>query len=129
MEADLGFKNIRSVQEGFSNDDPADLKKSFEKGMVMDFKTLEWQLNYYPTDWSHFRVIYSARARLIRMEDSKITWQAFCNLTGEEPEKPRPTMDQLKENNYSLLKEKLNVAAEQCAHELIAQFSGKETNK
>ena len=34
---------------------------------VLDVKTANWMFAYYPSDWSHYRVMYVARFRLIEV--------------------------------------------------------------
>jgi hypothetical protein len=121
LDADLGIK-ASSVNEPLGKDSLDELKTTFEKGMVFDFKTIQWMLFYFPTDWSHYRIAYSARSRLIRLEDSKILWQGVCEFIGKDP-KTSPTWEELTENNGALLKIKLKEAADACSKELLAQFN------
>lgn len=125
LKQDLGITNIRIVQESPSNDSIDELKRTVGKGMVFDFKTTAWTLLYYPFDWTHYRISYEARARLIRLENSRIAWQGNCEFIGEDP-KTSPTMDELKANNGAVLKTMLSEAADTCAEELLSQFFGKE---
>lgn len=124
LEKDLGIKNIRIVQESPSKDSIDDLKRTAGKGMVLDFKTTQWMLFYYPTDWSHYRIAYSARGRLVRLEEPKIIWQGTCEFIGQDP-KTSPTMDELVANNGALLKQKINEAADACAEQFWSHFLGR----
>ncbi len=121
LDSDFGIKTS-SAHEPLSKDSLDELKTTLGKGMVFDFKTIQWMLFYFPTDWSHFRIAYSARSRLIRLEDSKILWQGVCEFIGQDP-KTSPTWEQLTENNGALLKIKLSEAADACSKELLAQFN------
>jgi len=122
VEADFGFQSI-PARAPLSNDSFDELKKTFDEGMVFDFKTTDWMLFYFPTDWSHYRISYSARSRLIRLEDSEVVWQGVCKFVGKDP-KTSPTWAELTAQNGATLKIKLNEAAEACAKELSAQFRG-----
>ena len=120
---DPGITTIQSVQETPGNDDLGELKRVTGQGLVFDFKTTQWMLFYYPTDWSHYRIAYSARGRLVRLEDSKVIWLGTCEAIGQDPTSS-PTMDELTANNGALLKTKINEAAETCAQQLLTSFRG-----
>ncbi len=124
LETDLGLTNIRIVQESPSEDSIDELKRTVGNGMVIDFKTTQWMLYYYPTDWSHYRIAYSARGRLVRLEDSQIIWQGTCESVGQDP-KTSPTMNELIANNGALLKEVISEAANACAEQLSTHFLAK----
>jgi hypothetical protein len=124
LEKDSGIKNIRIAQEPPSGESIEELRRTFGKGMVLDFKTTQWLLFYYPTDWSHYRIAYSARGRLVRLEEPKIIWQGTCEVIGQDP-KTSPTMDELVANNGALLKQKINEAADACAEQLWNHFQGR----
>lgn len=124
LEKDTGSKESRIVQEPPGGESIEELKRTFGKGMVLDFKTTQWLLFYYPTDWSHYRIAYSARGRLVRLEEPKIIWQGTCEVIGQDP-KTSPTMDELVANNGALLKQKINEAADACAEQLWDHFSGR----
>ncbi|MEE9615238.1 MAG: hypothetical protein V3W31_09890 [Thermodesulfobacteriota bacterium] len=115
--------NFRTVSDVQDSDRVDDLKASFETGMVVDFKTTRLLLFYYPTDWSHYRLAYQARARLIRIEDSKIVWQGGCKVVGDDPT-TSPTFEELQANGGKRLKEMLVEAGNACSEQLLAQAIG-----
>jgi hypothetical protein len=45
---------------------------------VLDVRTLMWQMGYFPTDWTHYRVIYTAKARLIDVDTKSVVAEGFC---------------------------------------------------
>ena len=124
LEKEYNFENIRSIKEPYSSAKLAELKMIFREGLVIDFKTTRIGLNYYPSSWSHYHIDYQVRARLIRLEDSKILWQGVCRFVEKDP-KTSPTMDELTADNGALLKTKLDEAADSCGKELVTQFLGK----
>lgn len=126
LSVDFDLKNIRPVQGPLTDDRVPALKERFGQGVVIDFKTIKWDLLYYLTDWSHYRIAFSARARMVRLEDSKIIWQGVCDIVGKD-RKTSPTLDELESNNGALLKVKLNGAADRCVEELLEQFPDKES--
>ncbi|WP_156455098.1 hypothetical protein [Janthinobacterium sp. B9-8] len=109
----LKSKEIKEVIN-LSDDSTNEIKKTVEAGsLVFDVKTLGWTFNYFPTNWTHYRVIYSARARLLDPVDGKIIAQVPCTYVSDD-EKTAASYDQLTANNASLLKEKLTAAAKAC---------------
>lgn len=124
LEKELGIKDIRIFQKSPSGESIDELKGMIGKGMVLDFKTTQWMLFYYPTDWSHYRIAYAARGRLVRLEEPKIIWQGTCEFIGQDP-KTSPTMAELVANNGALLKQRINEAADACAEQLWSHFLGR----
>jgi len=84
-----------------------------KKGLVLDVKTLQWMLGYFPTDWSHYKVTYEVRARLIHAETGKVIGQVPCTYLSDT-ENIAPTYEQLIGNHAALLKDKLASAATTC---------------
>jgi hypothetical protein len=84
---------------------------------VLDVKTFNWMFNYYPADWSHYKVSYSARLRLIDSSTKNVVAETACQSVQGDDKNP-PTKDQLLENKATLLKEYLNKAAAGCVEVL-----------
>ena len=80
---------------------------------LLDIKTINWMFSYYPTDWTHYRVIYNARLRLIDTKAGKVIAETMCQTVQGDDKNP-PTHDQLLDNNASLLKDYLTKGAIQC---------------
>jgi hypothetical protein len=115
------------------------LKETFPTGVVLEVQTRRWMLESTP------RVVYSARARLLRLADSAVIWQGTCEHVAEvhvsdvpdfdERRKPHPTiaqprpdqlmMEELEANDGKLLKAKLREAADGCADKLLGRAVGK----
>ena len=100
-----GVADVRSLAMPVE-DDPRALA-SREGGVLLHVETRGWAIYYYPTDWSHYRVAYEARARLVRGEPSEVIWDASCDHVGSEPQGSRATWDDLERNGAALLKQKL----------------------
>lgn len=126
LDGHAGFKNIRSIQEPHESDDLEEVKRTFGTGVVIDFKTYAWGLSESASALMIFReryyVTYWARTRMIRLADSKIIWQGFCKIEGQD----QKALGEFTANNGELLKVKLNEAADACAEQLLAQFFGQE---
>lgn len=126
LKANATVTNIQSTEAPLSFEEPDELKKIFARGMVLDFKTDRWALsspNIRGAD-----VIYSARARLIRLEDSKILWQGRCGVTAPEA-KGTSNAEEMIIDAGDLLKTKMDEAADHCAKALLAEFFGKAENR
>lgn len=80
---------------------------------LVDVKTLNWMFIYYPTDWAHYQVSYSARLRLIESSTRKVVAETMCR-SDQGDEKNRPTKDQLLDQQAALLKEYLSRASAAC---------------
>jgi hypothetical protein len=100
-----------------SGTDVAKLSKQYaDVGLLVDVQTINWSFAYFPTDWTHYRVIYSAKFRLIDTKRAKIIADGFCaRIPDDSPE--APTGDQLLENNAARLKQELQTAADHCVNE------------
>ena len=87
---------------------------------LLDVKTFNWMFGYYPDDWSHYRVIYNARMRLIDVTTKKVIAETMCNSTQGDDKNP-PTKDDLLNNGAQLLKEYLEKASTACVDVLATQ--------
>lgn len=106
-----------------ATDMTAHLQTKFGKeGAVLDTHTVNWQLLYYPSDWSHHFLYYAARARLVRLRDGKVLWQNYCVRQLRDPKESRNQVDDYRANDGALLKQKAQEAADGCAAELIAHL-------
>ena len=80
---------------------------------VLDVKTFMWGMSYFSTDWTHYHVIHTARARLIDSKSKTILAEGFC--TRPAPSNTNaPTYDELVANNATLLKQESLNASETC---------------
>lgn len=113
LQTNLNLTNARAVSDPPKNDDVETLKQVFRTGVVLDVRTMKWGID-------NNRAKYSARARLVRLADSTIFWEATCNEFVADKGKPRPTREALTANDGELLKAKLRVAADGCADQLSA---------
>jgi hypothetical protein len=134
VSAELGISSFRMIQESrFSKHIPAkgadigELQKAFGTGMVIDFDTIAWQLtfvsrSFVSSDKTTYGLDYTVRARLIRLDDSKILWQGFCVI--QRDRNPQP-WGELAANDFSLLRVKRLDTADACAQELVDYFLGR----
>ncbi|CAB3859501.1 hypothetical protein LMG26854_03396 [Achromobacter aegrifaciens] len=120
------LKNTTAVQASgvAAKDDVATVVAASQGGdFVLDVKTLTWMFNYYPTDWAHYRVSYTARLRLIDAATKTVVAESACAGVQGDDENP-PTKDQLLENGAGLLKDYLAKAGEACTEVLARDVLG-----
>jgi hypothetical protein len=113
-------RSVKIVEKPVSAkaDDVSALVASGQVGdYVLDVKTLNWMFGYYPTNWSGYRVMYTARLRLIDTKTSAVVAETACKSTQGNDATP-PSKDQLLENKAALLKELLGKAAVECVDTL-----------
>lgn len=84
---------------------------------VVDVETVNWSFAYFPTDWSHYRVIYAAKARLIDVEAKAVVAEGFCNRVPES-NVGASTYDELLADGAARLKRELMLAADECGQTL-----------
>jgi hypothetical protein len=75
--------------------------------VVLSVRSLGWNYAYYPTDWNHYWVGYSAEVQLIDAKTGKSLSQANCGAnTQANPIKP--SLDNLRADRAQLTKDILN---------------------
>lgn len=84
---------------------------------VVDVETKLWMLSYFPTDWTHYQVQYTAAARLIDVDTATVLAEAGCKQADAKPE-GAPTYDEMVSDRAARLKAVLAGDAAACA----AQF-------
>ena len=90
---------------------------------VLDVQTINWSFGYFPTDWTHYRVIYLGRARLIDIESEAVIAEGVCRHIPESNE-GAPTCDQLLSNRAAVLKKTLANIAQTCGKTLTNDMFG-----
>lgn len=80
---------------------------------IVDVQTIGWQFVYFSTNWNHYRVNYSAKARLIDAQSKQVIAESACSRLPPETSNA-PTYDELVSNGASGLKRELAVAANEC---------------
>ncbi len=106
LQGNLNLRNVHTVSDSPQNDDVKTLKSLFNTGIVLDVRTMKWGLGTVDA-----RAIYSARARMISLEDSTVIWEATCSARSADGW----------DRGAKLLQ-----AADDCAAQLSAQALGKD---
>lgn len=105
------------------DDDPSRIAASVNGAarFVIDAQTVNWSFGYFPTDWTHYRVIYTAKARLIDTQTRAVIAQGFCkHFPDNSP--TAPTYDALLANEAARLKAELNAVAIECVKSMKVQM-------
>lgn len=82
---------------------------------LLDVKTRAWWFHYYANNWTHYRVSYSARLRLINVATKEVVAEGPCVSTQGDDQNP-PTKTELLEHNAFLLKAYLAKAEAACTN-------------
>ncbi len=123
LASEFGLQS--TVDTAPASDALPELKGRFGNSVVLDTRTINWQLLYYPTDWTHHHLAYAGRARLLRLSDGKVLWLGKCTRSLPDPKGSRRTVDDYRANNGELLKQKVQELSSACTDELIAQLAGR----
>ncbi len=111
-----GLKVLQTEPTVSKSDDIGALSSSYaDADLILDVKTLNWMFIYFPTDWSHYRVVYSARLRLIDRSRQRVIAEDVCAYKPEYADtKKAPTREELVANGAAGLKQELAKAADYC---------------
>jgi hypothetical protein len=103
--------------------EPADIADAVKSAasFVVDVQTTDWGFIYFPTDWTHYRIIYTAKARLIDVAGKSVVAEGYCMQNPKDNE-DAPTYDELLANKASLLKGKLALIADECVGRIRDQM-------
>jgi len=102
--------------------EPAELVKAYPgTDFLLDVRTYNWGFGYFPTSWSHYRVLYAARLQLLDSSNGKILAAGNCVRGPEKTSEGAPTYDELLADHAARLKAEIAGAAEYC----ITEFKGK----
>ena len=114
LVTDNALKGL-TIQASTNTTDVAQLAKQYAGAdLLLDVQTINWSWIYYPTSWGHYKVIYSAKIRLIDTKHSKLIADGFCARVPDVPAESAPTRDELLENKAARLKQELATAADYC---------------
>ena len=73
LSKSYGFKINETDEKSVKTSKGSEIAKAFpESDLVLDVETINWSFAYFPTDWDNYRVIYSAKLRLIDTKSKSI---------------------------------------------------------
>ena len=114
LVTDNALKGVTSPASTNTTDVAKLAKQYAAADLLLDVQTVNWSWIYYPTSWSHYKVIYSVKIRLIDTKHSKLIADGFCARVPDVPAESAPTKDELLENKAARLKQELATAADYC---------------
>lgn len=121
LESDLaGQDGLRAIDTTVSTDtlDVSKLASQYrDADLLVDVVTTYWGLIYFPTNWSHYKLLYSVKLRLIDTKQAKLVAEGFCTRKQETSPDAAPTKAQLLDNQAAGLKKELADAAAYCTAE------------
>lgn len=120
----LGVQPVENGGKLADSGKPGDLAKLYGNAhLLLDVQTVNWSFGYFPTDWNNYRVIYSAKLRLVDTRTGKLRAEGFCARVPEKSD-GAPSRDQLLADGAALLKSELKVAADYCIGQFKANVLG-----
>lgn len=124
MAASLGAQVVPNAGVTTKASNARELAKAYPAAdLLLDVQTINWSFVYFPTDWNNYRVVYSAKLRLVDTRSGAMKAEGFC---ARVPEKTAdaPSRDQLLDDNAAGLKRELRIAADHCIGELRDKVLG-----
>jgi hypothetical protein len=126
----LGYPaSLRQPPVRVASDSVEALRTSVTAPLVLDFGTQSWGLAKPGQSGGEAKaddpvyVHHFVRARLVRLSDGVVRWRAVCGLRGYAGDEPVKLSD-LMAGGGALFRQKLDVAADRCADELVEFFQG-----
>lgn len=100
-----------------TSDEPAEIARNANGAdLVLDVRTINWSFMYFPASWGRYRVIYTARLRLVEAKSAKVLAEGGCSRVPDHTE-DAPSYEELVSNSAERLKLELATAAEFCVDE------------
>lgn len=90
---------------------------------VVDVQTTLWSSHYFPLDWTHYRIMYAATARLIDADAQKVVAQGTCKQIPDNSANA-PTYDELFSRSAARMKSILAAHADACVASLKRDMLG-----
>jgi hypothetical protein len=114
LETHYKMTSVTRVAQPAGRLNPGALYRTLgSNGLVLEVGTAKWGID-------NNRAKYAATARVFRLADDTVLWQAQCNDSIADPGKPGPASEALRANKGELLKAKMIQAADACADQLAA---------
>jgi hypothetical protein len=112
-----GLQLLTATPPVAQSDDVTALLQTYgDADLILDIRTINWMFIYFPSDWDNYRVLYSARLRVIDRRQQAVIAEGFCAYKPEyEDTNKAPTREYLVGNNAEGLKQELAKAADYCS--------------
>jgi len=82
---------------------------------ALDVRTINWSFAYFPVNWATYRVIYSAKLRLIDCKSGKVIAEGFHARVPDKTDQS-PGYDGLMNNRAAGLKKELRIGASEALY-------------
>jgi hypothetical protein len=115
-----GMTAVTNTAITSKNDLPSVIASNPGADYVLDVQTLNWSFLYFPTNWTHYRVMYTARVRLIDAASKTVVAESGCKSVPSD-DKNAPTYDELLADKAALLKSHLAKAAAECVDQVARE--------
>jgi len=131
LTRDAEIRNIRQPSTAAPSDNFGAMRQAVGGGVAIDFKTITWVVFSHHLDPYRYVVVYRAHARLLRLDEDKVLWEADCDLPRKPGDIPRqhinslPTLEELMADRGAALKARFEQEADTCAEYLIGRLTGK----
>jgi len=121
LEGGFGAKRAPAVK--VTGDDVAQIAAAAQgtARYVVDTQTIQWIVAYFPSDFTRYRLIYSARARLIDTQSKTVVAEGFCRRVPDNVANA-PSYDALVARGAALLKTRLNAVGKDCFNDIRAHM-------
>ncbi len=124
LEKDAGFSNFEIINEPVPYNVYHKKELSgYEDGLYLQFFRWNWNFIYKLSNLNRYETSYPFLVRLIDKKTKHVYWFERCIAIIDKGDQA-PTLEQLKENNYQLVKDWGNKMATQCGNELANKFLG-----
>lgn len=98
--------NVYALAEMFPNEE-----------LLLDVQTTQWSFAYFPSDWSHYRVIYAVKASLYDLKNKQVLVSGAARRVPEKgPDSP--TYEELMGSDAARLKADLKRLSDECFQEI-----------
>lgn len=121
LETDQGLKPA-ALSVSTNSSDVATLAKQYGAAdLLLDVQTINWGFLYFPSNWRHYKVLYTAKMRLIDTRRGKLLATGVCSRKPESDAAQAPTYAELTADHAALLKKELAQAAQTCTDQFRAR--------
>ena len=106
--------NLLDVEKKVDGESTIEISKTYKDAdYILDVETRSWSIEHFLLDWNSYRVVYSARLRLIDTRNKILLAKGFyCHIPKHD--KSAPSRDDMLMNNAQRLKDELKIAADLC---------------
>ncbi len=131
-QRELGLMTLPAPQL-IKNDSAETLREQLGADSVIDFKTERWSIGTiisggFSLEPIAYRIAYTGRARLVRLNDEKIVWEGTCTYEKDDSVTPKLIpYDMTGSDQGVAVNASIQALADTCADYLWRQFFGRES--